>query len=204
MRRLTKLQAVFIAVALVAALGAAVLLVTRGDLWPDRHANGWGPLGSYGTAGMGFDAGRPGPWSIGVPICLARGSEPAVLDGTVAPATQIGNRFRLLGAVVRQGIPSKGFGVIGSVEGFPPTRPYDDTRPAKGFAVSTACDSSNLSVTRTELDVGLAPDGTDGGGWDGLEVGYSVGFRHHVLRIESIVAVCGFSVPRWLCGGPAS
>ena len=192
-----------LAAATVVVVVAGVLLITRGDLWPGDHTDGWGPLGSFGTAGMGFDAGRPGPWSVGVPLCLARGSEPAVLDGTVAPASQIGNRFRLLGAVVRQGIPNKGFGVIGSVEGFPPAG-YDHTRPAKGFAVSSQCDSSNLSATRTELDVGLAADGTDGGGWDGLEVGYWVGLRHHVLRIESIVAVCGFSVPPWICGGPAS
>jgi hypothetical protein len=184
------------------AVVAGVLLITHGDLWAADHTDGWGPLGSYGTAGFGFDAGRAGPWSIGVPLCLAHGNEPAVLDGTIRPASQIGNRMRILGAVVRRGIPRNGFGVIGSVMGYPPGPPYDDSSAAKGFAVSTSCDPNNLSTAQSELDVGVAPEGTDGGGWDGLAVGYTVGWRHHVLTINSIVVVCGPSVPDDICAGP--
>jgi hypothetical protein len=112
--------------------------------------------------------------------------------------------MRILGVVVRQGIPQQGFGIIGTVEGFPPAPPYDDSRPAKGFVVSSRCDPTNLSITQSEIDVGVAPDGTDGGGWDGLKVGYKVGWRHHVLTINSMVAVCGPIVDSLICGGPAA
>ena len=201
--RPTKLRAA-IAGAAAIAIVAGVLVATRGDLWPERHTEGWGPLSSYGTATMGFSGQGP-EWTIGVPVCLARGIEPAVLDGSVTGLTQIGEGFRFLGAAIRQGRPSKGFGVIGSVEGFPPTPPYDDSKAAKGFAVTSPCEAGNaiLTATYTELDVGVGRLSSAGGGWDGFQVGYTVGWRHHVLTVQGTVVACGPDVPPDYCGGAA-
>jgi len=205
MAALKSRRLVIVLLGVIAAATLGVLTFQTVDLWPERHTNGWGPLGSEGTATMGFDSAAPG-WSIGIPLCLAKGQQPAVLDGSVSGASTTGSGLRYLGAVVRQGTPTLGFRVIGAVEGFPPPAPFNAYHSEKGFAVTTPCQEGpnpSLSVPYTELDLGIArAPGTNGGGWTGFQVGYDVGWRHHVLTIEGNVVTCGRSVPQDLCGGP--
>ena len=189
MRRPTRLQAGVAAVVIVVLL-AGVLVATRGDLWPERHTDGWGPLAAIPSGVVAFSGAGP-VWSLGIFVCLARGGEPAVLDGTVKGTSRIGEGFEILGAVVRQGVPDRGFQAIASVDGYPPRAPYDDSKPARGFAVNTSCDSSDTSHPYTDLDLGLRRVSTHGGGWSGFEIGYSVGWRHHTLTIDGPIVVCG-------------
>ena len=158
MAALKSRRLVIVLLGVIAAATLGVLTFQTVDLWPERHTNGWGPLGSEGTATMGFDSAAPG-WSIGIPLCLAKGQQPAVLDGSVSGASTTGSGLRYLGAVVRQGTPTLGFRVIGAVEGFPPPAPFNAYHSEKGFAVTTPCQEGpnpSLSVPYTELDLGIA------------------------------------------------
>jgi hypothetical protein len=203
MRPLTKLG---IVAASTLALG---ILAFAGWLWvlggPERHADGEGDLASLGKTGNVISHGFPrshGPnWTVGISLCLARGSDPAVLDGTVGPITTVGDRLRFLGAYTRTSDPSPGAinYASGAVEGFPPSIP-GPLHPARGFAVTQPRDFSK-AVAQTELLVGVAYDGSsDGGGWFGLEVGYETRGHHHVLATNGWnIMVCGPAVPTTYC-----
>ena len=190
------------AVLLVAALG---VLAATGiiDVAPERHVDGEGPLGSIAGNSSAF---YPGPdtspsWTVAIRLCMVSGLLPAVLDGTVRPASQVQGGLRYLGAFVRQGVPDSGFVPLGTVAAFPPPYPYDGLKAEKGFAVSSSCSTAaDTSATYTELDVGLAPvPGKPGGGWLGVDVGYYVGPRHHVVTLHYDYFACEPSAPSRYC-----
>jgi hypothetical protein len=208
---LTKAQFVIVAMAVAAVVAFNVPFVGQLVGGPERHANGDGPLGSRGgTGAMGFDpkAGHP-PWTVGVNLCLAQGQQPAVLDGSVNPTDIAGNypppAVDFLGAYVRDFTPNGENTPLGAVEGFPPQFP-DKLYPVKGYQVTRLC--SQLTQPHspyTELLIGVGPDAvnTRGGGWLGIDVGYTSGWRHHVVSIEAEIMMCGELAPGFECFAPA-
>jgi hypothetical protein len=198
-----------------AAAAAVAVLVGVGflklDLAPDHHVDGQGPLGSFGDANstdsMAFSAVTGGPiWSVGLGLCLVRGDQPAVLDGSVGPTKIVGTGFQYLGAFARQFPHTSGM-ALGSVEGFPPQVSGGTLQPIKGFAVSSHCQHPILDPTipYTELDLGFGrtPD-SSGGGWLGVDVGYNSGGRHHVVSLNYNFLICGPAVPQKFCAPPSS
>jgi hypothetical protein len=174
---------------------------------PERHPDGRGPLGSLNDPGNsiteGFDAKIGGPsWTVGIQLCLAQGNQPATLDGSVTPTKTVGNDFRYLGAFVREFTPSHGGSPIINLTGFPPALP-DTLRPVKGFVVRYGCHGPNpdRSVPYTELLIGFGRGtGTSGGGWMGVDVGYTAGGHHHVVSLGYDLLICGSAAPARYCG----
>jgi hypothetical protein len=196
MRPLTK---VGIVLATTLAFG---ILAFGGWLWvlggPERHADGQGALASFGDSGNSVTESlvRSGSlvWTFGIPICLWQGTDPAILDGTVRGTVVTGDGWQFLGARVREFAPNSGIG-IGSVGGWPPTVP-DVLHQAQGFAVTHPCHIRNgdPSAIGTELDFGVRDPGTNGGGWMGLEIGYTARGHHHILSTPWNILVCGPAV----------
>jgi hypothetical protein len=92
---------------------------------------------------------------------------------------------------------------VGAVDGFPPPSRYapDFLRDAIGYPVSVLC--SNIApVTYTELLVGFAATGPEGGGWLGIDVGYSVGGHHHTVSLDYDTLVCGTAIDERCPGTP--
>lgn len=200
----------------IAMLGVAIaatlafLLVPRITGGPERHLDGQGPLGSTddpaSVQAMGFDADKPAGWRVtaGIQLCLAQGDQPAVLDGSVTPTKTAGtNGITLLGAYVRQFVPSEGGRPIGGVDVFPPTVP-EVLHPVKGFVVSVRCMHPNPdpNLQYVELDLGFARGSAAlGGGWVGVDVGYTSGGHHHVVSLGYYFFACGPDAPQQFCAG---
>ena len=186
----------------VVAVGIAALVWRQG---PIRHGDGDGPLGSYGRPGyeaMKVDSSSGvTTWTYGVRLCREPGTEPVVIE-SVAPTTSLGTGFRLLGLGVRQFLPTQAHESIISTDGWPPPQSVvpDAIQDVHGFEVTTACNGGAFDPT-TELLVGLALTSPDGGGWQGIEVSYTVGWRHRVLVLDHDLLICGASVD---CASPGS
>ena len=198
----TRVKASIVGLGAVVALGLASVALTQ----TDRHLDGAGPLASLNGPGyerMAVDpAGSPsGTWTYGLRLCLASGSDPAVLH-SVGPSTAVGSGFRLLGTKVREFFATNQHtGIIG-VAGFPPPRDMvpDPLADVAGYSVKTAC-TIVPSAPYTELLVGLGLQSDDGGGWRGIEIAYSVGGRDHVLVLNHDLLICGRAVAAD-CAGP--
>jgi hypothetical protein len=170
-----------------------------------RHRDGDGPLISgVGGTSMAFPAGAVGPWSLGIPLCLTTAG-PAIID-SVAPTRQLGTGARFLGAVIRTFTRSSSDTMIISIHGFPPAEVPDMLSPAVGAQVSIACGplgaGDDPSAPITELLVGFTVDGNSGGGWEGVDIGYSIGSTHHILEVGETIVRCGSGVDPGLCGPP--
>jgi hypothetical protein len=176
----------------IVALAVGVLLLTRGDLAPEHHDDGQGPLASLSSVEEGFSI--PDTYSVALPLCTTNDFQPVVLDGTVAPHTTLGAGLRYLGAYVRFG-KAPSFLSIGSIKGFPPPEPYGGLHTEKGFAVASRCQDIWNNGLDTELVLGLAPVATRGGGWFGIDVGYYSGWRHHVVTVPWAFVICGPGLP---------
>ena len=205
-----------LAIAAVAIVAAAVWIGADSSyLPPERHLDGRGPLASLNTTDthitQAMDRTQSGVWTFGYELCLAQGDQPAIID-SVGPTQTIGSGFKYLGSLVRTfdlqpGVDST-HEPIGSVDGFPPPAKYapDYLRPAIGYPVSVLCQRGRPSppVTYTELLVGFAAVGTDGGGWLGIDVGYTVGGRHRIVSLGYDQLICGTSLEPQCDHGSAS
>ena len=187
----------------VAGLGAVAVLsfvAMRGLVGSERHGDGEGPLGSYGVPGAGGEGMRVNPasgatsWTYGVDLCLDSGGQPAVLE-SVGPTVSVGSGYQVLGTGVREFDATPDHNGIISVDPWPPPTAQvpDPISPVAGFAVSTPCTHGAFGPA-TELLVGLAVTSADGGGWQGIEVSYTAGGRHHVLVLNHDLMICGQSV----------
>jgi hypothetical protein len=188
------------AVAGAAALAVIIAVATStGATVPFRHLDGQGPLGSGGnsTSSSGFDftpSSGPGPWTLGYSLCLVQGTQPAVIDSVSATRTS-GDGYRFLGALMHEFHPQGGnFGIL-SAPGFPPTVP-DRLRSAIGYSVTSLCSHTGPPDPYTELLIGFgrAP-GVRGGGWTGIDVGYTVAGQHHIVTLGYYIYICGPGIP---------
>ncbi|HVD47862.1 MAG TPA: hypothetical protein VNG70_11330 [Candidatus Limnocylindria bacterium] len=176
---------------------------------PAHHLDGQGILGSSGDPGsivaVGFDPIIGGPtWSVGLELCLTQSGDPAVLDGSVAPTKTFGSGFQYLGAFVRQFKRSEGSTPMISVDGFPPQVP-DPLHPVHEYSVNDRCQhpKTDRSAPYTELVLGFGRGTeTGGGGWMGVDVGYTSGGHHHVVSLGYYFMICGPAAPPQYCGGP--
>jgi len=189
----------------VAAILALLFVLYQAFQQPEAHRDGQGPLGSTGdphhSEATAFDPVKGGPWTLGYGLCLAEGTQPAVID-SVGPAATVGSGFRFLGAHIRQFSPTPSHTPILSLDGYPPPLP-DTLRPVAGFSVSVPCQKNGLPSTYTELLIGFGRGtGTDGGGWRGINVGYLVGGRHRIVTLGYNILICGSSVTDYphICG----
>jgi len=193
----------------IAALGLTVIATLTCVVPPstaEHHLDGRGPLGSSGdpkaVVSYGFlrnsTASR---WTVGIPLCLVQGDTPAILDGSVKATTTVGSPFVFLGAFIRQPVAARGEVLVGGIENFPPQVPGPPGPPLlaeKGFAVAGHCQPR--AAVYAELDVGLGRgSGKDGGGWEGVDVGYTVGGRAYVVSLGTYVFLCGSAAPAQYC-----
>lgn len=177
------------------------LLIGTGLLHPKRHEDGGGPLGSEGgparvTQALDPLAGRYDAWTYGIPLCMVSGMEPAVLE-TVGPTATVGSGFRFLGASFREFdyVPMQHSPILSTVGYPPPTDLVPDLlRDARGAVVTARCTHPPVGLV-AELLVGLGRVGSDGGGWEGVDVTYKVGGDEQVLHLQRNLLICGISVP---------
>jgi hypothetical protein len=188
------------AVGLIVVVLVAMLLLRAPGA---KHADGDGILASNGTPDFhnswGRDARFTGPVTGAIRLCLARGTEPAVIE-SIGPDRIVGSNWQYLGASVRVFTPSAGHTTIISMDGYPPPLP-DTIQTAVGFGVTTPCgDVGNGPYT--ELLIGLAPGDPAGGGWDGIDVTYRVAGVESVLVVRQAFVQCGTTPQPGYC--PAS
>jgi hypothetical protein len=169
---------------------------------PERHADGQGPLASLDGPGSSSSAAdrHSDTWTLtfGMRLCLT--SSDSVLLDSVGPTQSIGTGYRVLGAKVRDFTPVRPgtHTPILAVSGFPPpvNMVPDPLYDVHGYTVTTQCHLSP-DGPYTELLIGLSSikdDGGIGGGWNGVDVGYTFGGRHRVLMIRIGLYFCGTSV----------
>jgi hypothetical protein len=190
---------------------AGVLLVVGPGFWPGgslRHPDGGGPLGSEGapapfTKANDPEGGAYNVWTDGIRLCLFSGNEPAVLD-SVSPDSTVGSGFNFLGAKVREfEVDWTTHQPIISVFGYPPPKNYvpDPLFDVKGFQVTSLC-TQPPTGSYTELLIGFGRVGDDGGGWQGIDISYSVAGHPHILVLDDCLLVCGASVT--MCTPPGA
>jgi hypothetical protein len=125
------------------------------------------------------------------------GDGPAPVIRSIGASATVGSGFAYLGSLVRTFTWTSDHTAIGSVTGFPPPAEFvapDIPSDPVGYAVLTPCDAT-LEEGYTELLVGLALTGPDGGGWEGILVEYEVNDRVRVVEIQRGMKICGISVP---------
>ena len=207
----------FIALGVVAVTTLGALVLVRGAATPPsaspvrHHADGKGPLRStgdpafHGTFGLDPAVGGPA-WTIGIYLCIERGTAPAVLDGWPAPTRIAGGGLKLLGAYVRRFQPTTADVPIYSANEFPPSVP-DSLLPMRGYAVTNGCSTSAgppLEYTELLIGVGEDPAFSGGGGWQGIDIGYESGGARYVVSLGYDIFVCGRYTPAQYCGGPSA
>jgi hypothetical protein len=156
-------------------LVAALLLL---GAFPLSHADGAGPLASSARPGSESMCVDPSvgatEWTFGTRLCVQPGMAAATLR-SIAPTKTVGTGWRLLGSGVRTFSPSESHMPIISVDGYPPPAQQvpDPIVPVASYRVTTQC-SDDPAAPYTELLLGLARTGNDGGGWQGIEIDYDV------------------------------
>jgi hypothetical protein len=180
---------------------AAVLAVSSGFIGsiggPSTHRDGDGPLGSIGKPGyesLVVPQTVIGSTTYGIPLCVVDPEVPASITA-VTPTVSIGSGYRTLGIAARSFEPTDSHTPIIGVEGFPPPASFvsDPLTKVEGFVVRTACDSGPTDPY-TELLVGLAAVGLDGGGWHGIDITYLAAGRTWRLQLDHDLLICGRSL----------
>jgi hypothetical protein len=191
----------------LATLGTALAVATnahpRAAPAVRHHLDGDGPLASTGdphtTQSFAFDPTIAGPtWTVGIPLCIAQAKPPLTLDGYVAGTRTVGRAFRVVGTYVRRFTPTRTNTPIMSANGFPPAV-SDSLHSPSGFQISDPCQfgpNPSRSMPYDELLVGIGrvTPSDDGGGWMGVDIGYSMGGRHYVVSLGYDILICGRSV----------
>jgi hypothetical protein len=195
-------------VALAATLGGLWLFLFASNGGTEKHLDGDGILGSTGdpsaTNTYAFSATVGGPRrSVGIPLCLTQGNSAAVLDGYVEPMKTVGHGYVFLGALVRGFRPTQSDPMIATADAFPPAVP-DRLLPLRGFAVTRPCPQNGgaSSAVEAQLILGFGRGtGDEGGGWQGVELGYTANGHHYVVVISYNIFMCGTTVPHDDCQG---
>ena len=182
--------------------GVILILLATSCGGPKVHRDGEGVLSALGDPEGNLRVvveRRPGitTWSFGVPLCLELPGASAILH-SVMPAETIGSGFELVGVSVHEVADAGRESTIGSQSGYPP-EDAPILLPLKGYTVNVEC--GPFPERATELIVGLAVTGADGGGLKSLELSYSVGDEMYVVVSHHEMLICGDSVAE-LCEGP--
>ncbi len=186
----------FVGLTTVAALVAFSVV---GAASVDHHLDGQGPLGDGGVVAtdsasrnaFSFFDNDPGPWTVGLQLCIAQGTQPAFIE-RVYPDTTAGDGLRSIGTLARA--LHRGDESVGEIGGFPP-RVAGPLVPAAGIPVTQPC-SAMARGDHTELLIGIGkPPGSTGGGWVGIDVAYRVGPRQYVVTLPESYYSCGPSLP---------
>jgi hypothetical protein len=191
-RRPRRLAAIGLGLAIATGAGIRAYEVTRtSPAAPFRHLDGSGALGSVGQPveeGSAVDP-RDGStsWTFGIPLCARDPNEPATIE-RILPATSVGD-VAVLGSGIRSFTPNQSNTPIVSTNGYPPPVP-DAISPAIGYRVTTRC-SNRYDLPYTELLIGLAQEGDQGGGWRGVDVAYTAAGGDRVLHLDRVLLICG-------------
>jgi hypothetical protein len=149
-------------------------------------------------------AAEPGTtsWTYGLRLCLARPEQPATID-TVGPALSVGAGYRYLGALVRRFTPTDVDTPVVSTHPFPPPAAVapDVLAPAIGSIVDTPCTVDGTGAY-TELLIGLELTGPEGGGWQGIDIGYSADGQKQIVGLDHDLLICGSALPDRCTSGP--
>jgi hypothetical protein len=184
---------------ILALLGLSLVAVAAWPVQNRAHPDGAGALGSLGVPvhdGMRVDpASGDSEWAFGVPLCLASAGAPAVLEA-VSPVRVDGDGFEYLGSRVRTFAATDDNTPVISIGGWPPPEDAvpDRLSPVAGYEVSTPCLATSPGPSYTELLLGFQRVGSEGGGWEGIYVGYSVNGDRKVLQIDHDMKICGTRV----------
>ena len=143
---------------------------------------------------------KPGvdAWSYGMPLCLEGGNSSATLRD-VTPTESVGSGFEFVDAFIHEYAPTSGETGIISVDGFPPDIP-GTLVPIDGYVLDTECTQERT----VELIVGLRMTSSDGGGWRGANLSYTLGDDDYTLKIHNEMLICGDSVAEFCQGPPPS
>lgn len=127
--------------------------------------------------------------TFGFPLCSVA---PGAVITAVRPVSTTGRGFTVVGIRLATFRPEDGLTLASS--GYPPRRrPGETVTPAVG-ATPRRCSDATL---QSEVQVGLrradGATGSDGGGWTGTFVDYTVGGRTLTLEIPYGMLLCGRS-----------
>ena len=170
------------------AVAGGAILSTRNDK-PSSHADGEGDLAFTGSpdawSAEVTDPQGKTEFTYGIDVCDQTGAGPIVLT-SVAPTAYVGSGATLIGAQSFDRLPNAD-GIM-ETEGYPPAEiPADRLRELAGTKVSFRCDGAGW----TEILIGLRANGTEGGGWRGVNVNYTVGGRSRSLLANEYLVICG-------------
>jgi hypothetical protein len=184
------------------ALGSLLIVVLIVGRGPERHADGQGALASRNQPGsetmaINPKAAEPGTtsWTYGLRLCLARPDQPATIE-SIGPTKSLGAGYRFLGALVRSFTPTATDTPIISTHPYPPPASVvpDVQSSAVGTVIDTPCSDDGQGVY-TELLIGLELTGPEGGGWQGIDIGYTAAGQRHVVGLEHDLFICGSALP---------
>ena len=197
-------------VAAAATLSATLIMLSASGSVPTpiHHRDGLGPLGSTRDPGstitFGFDPAVGGPtWTVGIRLCVAQGDQSVVISGPIKPSQVIGVGFRYLGAFARVFTRATGATPIYSAGGFPPTV-SERLQATRDFTVGFLCpatsdDDASAPYVELLLGIGNDPAIEGGGGWQGIEIAYSVGKTRYVVSLGYDIFICTGAVRSEYC-----
>jgi hypothetical protein len=132
-------------------------------------------------------------------LCVESPGARAVIED-VEPHRVIGSGFRVAGIRIHDFTRSQTEEPIIGVAGYPPHF-GSGTSDARGYVVDLSC-PHRPEGRNIELIVGLTAVGSDGGGWLGADVSYSVAGQRYVLEIANNMIICGTATQAEWCSGP--
>jgi hypothetical protein len=185
----------------LAALG--LVLAATSCSGAKHHRDGDGPMAALGdpegvTTLSVFRVPGVASWSFGSMFLCTTDGEPAVIDGVKSHDT-VGSGFRFAGVRIHDFRYAPDEEPILGVFGFPPDFPSGTADPI-GYVVDVPC-PHKADGRVIELIVGLTATSSDGGGWLGVDVAYTLADRHYVLEIANHMLICG-SATTAECAGP--
>jgi len=170
------------------ALAGGAILSAR-NASPSSHADGEGDLAFTGSpdawsADVADPQGKT-DFTYGIDVCDQTAAGPIVLN-SVAPTAYVGSGATLIGAQAFDRQANEG-GIL-ETEGYPPPQvSAGRLRDLAGTPVTVRCDG----LAWTEILIGLRANGTDGGGWRGVSISYTVGGRSRILLANEYLVICG-------------
>lgn len=135
-------------------------------------------------------------WSFGsMFLCMQDASQTAVVQ-EIKPHAEVGDGFAVDGIGIHDFLFTSEDTPIISVEGYPPDLRAPLLDPID-FEVEVPCPAAQVGTRVVELIIGLRATSDEGGGWLGVDVGYTVGQGNYVLAIKNNLLICGVAVSEY-------